>query len=225
MNYDWLFRVAVSIVVRLVPALIGLRYWKRYGIGGQAFICLLSYDVVSIIVGGFLAYYYHNNIIMSNIYAITEVVLLSIFYKQFFVSNAAKKIFYWFPVLYGIVFSVLMFFVTGIHEKNPAAEAVNVIFVIMFSSMVLGKMAGEEENLIRKGHFWIILGLLSYYLLNGGYLVMKFRILETKSDLIWGLHNVLRYSFYVVNMFYALGLWLIAKERKNVIAVTESKLE
>lgn len=215
MNYAWLFRIFLSIATRLIPFLIGVRFWKRFKKGEKAFIILLGYDIIGMIIGAFLAYYYHNNIIMSNIYAIVEVYLLSIFYKSYIENNTAKKALSWFPILYGILFIVIAVFYTGIHNDNPSGFAVQALFSIVFGSVALGSLAGEYENLVKQGDFWIIIGLLSFYLINIGYLTMSYWLIETNSSLTMGLFNLLRYSFYVVNMFYALGLWLVANSTKT----------
>ncbi|MDH5367948.1 MAG: hypothetical protein OEW67_13265 [Cyclobacteriaceae bacterium] len=211
----WLFRVFLSLLVRLIPAIIGIRYWDRYKREERAFIILLGYDIIGIIIGAFLAYYYQNNIVMSHIYSIVEVSLLSIFFKTYISSISAKQILSWFPFVYA-VFNIIMIVVfTGVFNDNPVGNAIEALFTIVFGSIVLSQIASEDENFIRQGHFWIITGLLSFYLLNIGYLTMSYWLIATDSTLTMGLHTVLTYSFYVVNMFYALGLWLIARERKQ----------
>ncbi|MDH5367949.1 MAG: hypothetical protein OEW67_13270 [Cyclobacteriaceae bacterium] len=220
MNYDWLLRQVFSVLVRLIPAIIGLWFWYRYTKGEKAFIILLGYDVIGIIIGAFLAYYYHNNIVMSHIYAIMEVWLLSIFYQKYMTSKSVKQILSWFPFIYTVFSIVMIIGFTGVFNNNPSSNSIRALFTIVFGSIALTQIVTEDENLIHQGNFWIILGLVSYYLLNIGYLSMKYWLIKTDSTLTWGLFTILRYSFYVVNIFYALGLWLIAKERKQKI-VTE----
>lgn len=217
----WLFRVFLSIFARLIPAIIGIRYWSRYERGEKALIILLGYDAIGSIIGAFLAYYYQNNVIMHHIYCVVEVGLLSIFYKEYISSKGAKQILSWFPFVYTGFTIVMIAGFTGVFNVNPSGNAIRALFSIVFGSIALSQIVTEDENLIHQGKFWIITGLLSYYLINIGYQTMMYWLIKTESTLTWGLHTVLRYSFYVVNMFYALGLWLIAKERKRNIITEE----
>jgi len=220
MNYDWLLTQVFAILFRLIPTIIGLWFWNRYTKGEKAFIILLGYDAIGSIIGAFLAYYFQNNVIMHHIYCVVEVGLLSIFYKEYITSKSARQIISWFPLVYVLFTLIMIFNFTGIFNVNPSGNAARALFSIIFGSIVLTQIVTEDENLIHQGKFWIVTGLLSYYLINIGYQTMMYWLIKTDSTLTMGLHTLLSYSFYVVNMFYALGLWLIAKERKQKI-VTE----
>ena len=213
MNYDWLFRVFLSIGVRAIPALIGWTYWKCYNRQEKAFIILLGYDVFGIIIGALLAYYYHNNIIMTNIYIVLEVSLLSIFYQQFLHNNIAKTLLFWFPFCYAIMVIVSSVFAYGIHNNNPIGNAIGGLFSVVFGVIALAHISNNDQNLIKQGLFWIASGLFGYYLMNMGYLSMRYWFLLTDSVFNVDLTLVLNLSFYFVNVLFALGLWLIAKER------------
>lgn len=215
MNYGWLLRILLSILARLVPFLIGFRYWKRFKKGEKALIVLLGYDVIGIIIGAFLAIYYRNNIVMFNIYAVVEVSLLSFFYMNYIENKNARMILSWFPIIYGVFYLIISIFFIGIHNDNPAGGAVQALFSIVFGAMALGQIVANYEDLNHQGQFWIIIGLLGFYLLNAGYYTMSYWLIETDSSLTWGLYSIYRYSFYALNIFITIGLWLIAKERKT----------
>lgn len=218
---SWHFVLFLSVLARLTPSIVGIRYWRRYERGEKAFIILLFYDIFGMIIGAFLVYYYHNNIVMSHIYSIMEVGLLSVYYKTYISSKSAKQIISWFPFIFTAFTIIMVAGFTGVFNNNPSESAIRALFSIVFGSIALSQIVTEYENVTKQGHFWIISGLLFYYLINIGYLTMSYWLIKTDSTLTMGLHAVLTYSFYVVNMLYAWGLWLIAKERKRNIITEE----
>ena len=213
---SWLVGTIVSVLCRLVPATIGIRYWQRYTKGQKAFIILLAYDALGIIIGAFLAYYYKNNVIVSNIYVIAEVFLLSLFFSEYVQSKSAKKLLTFYPFLFGIFTITISVGFTGVHQNNPFATFGSSIFIIVFGAVALAQIVSEDKNLIRQGDFWIVTGLLSFYLLNVGYLSTNKWLIANNSPFLMDLFLILQYSFYVVNTFYAIGLSISAFRQKHL---------
>lgn len=211
----WLIGVGITILCRLVPLIIGLRFWRRYNKGEKALIILFGYDIIATIIGAFLAYYYRNNLIMSNIYAVAEVLAVSWFFNHYFQNVTAKKIIFWFPLLFAIMQIITSVYFYGIHSINPAGSAIKGIFIIALGSFVIGPITDEPGKWYTNGAFWIVLSWLSFYLINIGYLTMSYWLIETNSTLIWGMHKILVYSFYVMSVLFVIGFYLIAKERKK----------
>jgi len=213
---SWLIGIALSIFFRLLPFIVGVIFWKRYNRGERALIVLFGFDVISIVIGAFLAYYYHNNIIVFHFYICTEIFVLSIFFQQYFYSSGAKKALKWIPKLYFILYLVYLLYTRQWFEDAPAFSAIEVIFIILLSAISLAQISSDDDNLIRQGRFWIVTGLLIFTLINGGYFIMNYWLISSNYELSASLQVITKYSYYFVNVLFALGLWLIAKEHKSI---------
>ena len=212
----WILWLAPSLIARLIPTTIGLLNIKVLKSNEKALIYLFIYDIIGILIGAILVYLYRNNILMTHLYAIAEVTFLSIFFKAYLQNEGAKRVLNWFPVVFALVFIPVTFFVIGYENDNPAESATQYLFSITMGSLAMGSLMGKDENLIHQGHFWIVLGIVTFNLLNIGYMTMSAWLISSNSSLTMGLHSVLQYSFYASNLLFALGFWLIAKERKIV---------
>jgi hypothetical protein len=106
-------------------------------------------------------------------------------------------------------------------EDAPAFSAIEVIFIILLSAISLAQISSDDDNLIRQGRFWIVTGLLIFTLINGGYFIMNYWLISSNYELSASLQVITKYSYYFVNVLFALGLWLIAKDAlKSVVRST-----
>ena len=218
---SWIVSVLIGFSESLLVASIGIRYWRRYTRGEKAFVGLMAYDTVGIVIGAFLAYYYHNNIIMSHIFSIVSVGLLSIYFQKYLTDKTAKKILYWFPFVYAVLNVSMIVGVTGVFNDSPFGYAIRGLFVIVFGTIALSEVVTAHDNYFRNGNFWIIVGLLFFYTLNMGYLTMSYWLIKTDSELTMIFHAVLQYSYHIAIILYAVGLWLLAKERAVPLKTSE----
>jgi len=213
--------ISIGVTETLIVASIGIRYWGRYTRGEKAFVGLMAYDTAAIVIGAFLAYYYHNNIIMAHIYNIVAVGLLSVFFQKYLTDKMANKILFWFPFVYAVVSVSMIVGVTGIFNNSPFGEGILSLFVIVFGTIALSEIVTDHDNYFRNGNFWIIVGLLFFYLINMGYLTMSYWLIKTDSELTMKFYAVLKYSNHIALTLYAVGLWLLGKERAVPLKTSE----
>jgi hypothetical protein len=218
---DWILSRVIIQFFFLIPTVVGLYYWRLYTKPIKVIVVYILYSFVSQIIGSLLAYYYHNNMIVIHVNYFVQTALLSIYFSNYLTSRYAKKTLLIYPVVYIILFAILDGTVFGFFEHNPYERASFVLFVIALSSIALSHIVTNQTNIIKQGSFWIIAGLLCYYLLNTGYLIMSYWLIEFKSELTMKLYTLLKYSNNILNLLYTLGLWLIAKERKGLVTVKE----
>ena len=182
-------------------------------------ICALFFSFVEF----YITWELHlENLIVGNLWALTELVILSIFFLT--LMPHLKK---WILIVLGALL-LLAFIEHGIigslWEYSGHSRIATCIFLISLSVMGFYLLFVSEEtpNLLRTPVFWFLSGTLIYYAGALFSFMLGDRIMSNDIHAIqglWYIHNVFNTIRYIM---YGVGLINIRKENHKVKGVTLS---
>lgn len=147
----------------VIPAAVGLRYWRSQNFPMKIFIVFCIYSVFHLAAEFTLGRFGISNQFLSNYHQIVELVCILYVYHQWIDNRFFKRLFISFGIVYCLVWLVNKFFYEDPERFSEMITTIALLFLIVSSVIVMnGLIRTSRESIFQHSIFWIALGVLLY---------------------------------------------------------------
>ena len=206
------FLIAASWVV-VVPIVAGLIRSRKSGWG---WIVLIVYFSASLLSDNLITFLGDTNEskIIPRFWTLIEFTLLSLFFVYIMRRRNVRRIILLMLIPF-LGICVLDYSITGLNQRDELALGVESLLLIVYSMSMLYFFLKDAEyaNILTRGEFWIISGILLYF---GGniFVFLSNSYVNAKSVAsgywFWALHALVCVIFYIIS---TVGLWKAKESR------------
>jgi hypothetical protein len=191
----------LSIVSPAIGLIIGVIYFKKIKLEPSALVIfsLLVISIICDLAGLYFANVYRNNIWVSNIYLLSELFLVSLFYKK----NNTSHFWLYCLVLPSILYFLFFLIESGMSTYNRMYYPFNNFIFIFFSIRLFYFMFLREEEMYLEENsiFWFNLAFLVYF--SGSFFTELVGNLGEYNRFFQNSFNILK------NLLFVVGLWKV----------------
>jgi hypothetical protein len=158
-----IFLVSQSI---LIPFIAGLVRWRRIAEGYQPFFILIVVAVITEAINGYvIKILHHSNAIPSNIYALTECILLAWQFHVWGLLQTRKTLFYGLLIAFFLVWVYEDLVLGNITGFPPYFRFLYSFLTVLVSVNKINFMiTHDNRNLLRRPDFLICIGLIIFFI-------------------------------------------------------------
>jgi hypothetical protein len=209
------FYIYLGLLV--MACLVGFFRFHRLGNAFRMLVMLISFTIISEIVGRWLSYRIHSSIPSYHFYVLVSFWMYSYIYQKL-LHNLRQRYFVLFISILFSLFSILNTIAfQKIMEFPSNAILVSSMLLVVYSVMLFRQMLDESpgRQVIREGYFWMNTAVLFFFSIQ---------------TFDWGLYNyllkrgidltpIVNFGFIASLIFYSLlGFSLELDGRKKVAA-------
>jgi hypothetical protein len=197
---------------KLVPAGIGLYYYKILSKPLQAFVILMVAGALNETVLLILAKTVGNNLYMLHVFAAVELAVLLYFFYLELRDQRVKRLIPWIgsvAIACGIVYALMG---NNLLKYPSEPRAINAIIIIIACLYLFYEMVvlGDSADPLRDGKYFINGAVLLYFSATFiTWLAMKYVITDTA--IVYALYGSHAYINAFCNLVFAYGLWISSK--------------
>lgn len=216
MNYTLVVILSFSIAI---PAVTGWVRFSRIGPAFYPFLLLLTCGFINEVVSYLLTRNGHSNAVNSNIYALMEGLLITIFFQRMRLFNKFQLFFYLISAFLTCLWITDKLIISNIHQfSSYYSLGASFVYVFMSVSMINRLTLVEQQRLARNSVFIICLSFILFF--TYALLVEIFWLYGLTSS---GLFRHRVYSIMTcinvgVNLIYTLSiLWIPRKQEYTLL--------
>ncbi len=208
-----IFLVSESI---LIPFIIGLIRWRRVVRRYQPFFILIVMAVITEAINGYLIkILHHSNAIPTNIYALTECILIAWQFHVWGLLQSRKPIFYGLLIAFFLVWvyeDLVLGYITGF---PPYFRFLYSFLTVLLSVNKINFMiTHENRNLLRSPDFLICIGFIVFFIYKILYEWAYQASLFGQSKIILNIIMLFGYINAFTNIIFAIAFLLIPARQK-----------
>jgi hypothetical protein len=210
------YQVAMLLTATIVfPCIIGIPYFKRLPSSYKLIVLLLLFGFFTEVLLIFLPYFGVNNFLISHIYALGEIILLSLFFILRVKRVKEKRLIR--IAMMGLAGFALIYSIIGnnIAEFNSIPRTLECIYFSGLSCYVFYEMTidpGPKED----DSFYCMNGAILFYF-SSCFIVFAFsKYVAQGNDYLLLMHNVHSIVSAMCNITFALGLWISSRSAYSV---------
>jgi K+ transporter len=150
-----------------------------------------------------------NNLPFAHAYGLIEGVLLITFF--YLLLEWKKRTWTVVAILYAILYVADSIFLESIFEFNAGSRSVEALMMIVFCVMAFNMFYAREEDIFieKSPHFWIVIGILTYFSGALSSFVLSTDMLSQSPDRFYGSWMLHNFSNMLKNVIFTIGLWRI----------------
>ncbi len=166
----------VSILIVVIPFLIGLVTFRHFTAELRIFFMFVAYGVFNEFLSAFVVKIVgvNNNLPLLHLYGLVTFLILGIFYRYLLAGYIKQK---WIDIiiaLYAIYYLINSLFLQSIYEFPGVARAIGTFIILLLIILYFVKVMQEAKirNLFAEPVIWISGALLIYYAYNLFYFIL-----------------------------------------------------
>jgi hypothetical protein len=208
-----IFLVSQSI---LIPFIIGLIRWRRVVRRYQPFFILIIVGVITEAINGYLIKILHrSNAIPTNIFALTECILIAWQFHVWGMLQSKKTIFYSILVVFFLVWVYEDLVLGNITGFSPYFRFLYSFLTVLLSVNKINFMiTHENRNLLRSPDFLICIGLIIFFIYKIIYEWAYQASLFGQSQITLNIIMLFGYVNALTNIIFAIAFLLIPARQK-----------
>jgi hypothetical protein len=213
MSFSDLYQGYIVPASTLLPIVAGLIYYKRLGKAMHRLIIYLCIALLINIVGIVMATYNKNNLPLLHFYTMFELLAVTWYYRQAFLSKWADRWTMIIMIIYPVLCVINFSFFQSIYQFNTYTRPLEAIIIIVFSGIYLGGPDNfDKKASINNAGRWVAYGFLVYFCSSLFQFIFSNLVTHSASRqvklLIWNLHDtfcMIMYIFFFVAVKYERG--------------------
>lgn len=208
-----LFLVSFSIII---PFITGLVRRHRIADGYQPFFILIVVAVITEAINGYLIkVHHHSNAIPTNIYALTECMLIAWQFHVWGLLQSRKPIFYGLLVVFFLIWVYEDLVLGNITGFPPYFRFLYSFLTVLFSVNKINFMiTHDNRNLLRRPDFLICIGLIIFFIYKILYEWAYQASLFGQSGITSNIIISFGYINALTNIIFAIAFLLIPARQK-----------
>ncbi|HEY4286097.1 MAG TPA: hypothetical protein VGN00_03270 [Puia sp.] len=208
-----IFLVSESI---LIPFIIGLIRWRRVVRRYQPFFILIIAGVITEAINGYLIkILHHSNAIPTNIFALTECLLIAWQFHVWGLLQSRKPVFYGLLAAFFLVWAYEDLVLGNITGFPPYFRFLYSFLTVLLSVNKINFMiTHENRNLLRSPDFLICIGLIVFFIYKILYEWAYQASLFGQSKIILNIIMLFGYINAFTNIIFAIAFLLIPARQR-----------
>lgn len=210
------FEVAMALMATIIfPCLIGMLFFKSLPLYYRLIVALLLFGFLTEVTLITLSFLRINNLFSSHLYALVEIILLSLYFRRLAKTSKEKNVISTIMIVlsgFAIVYSIIG---SNIAEFNSIPRALECIYFSVLACYAFYNMALEPPEKEDVSLYFVNGAILLYF--SSCFIVFAFSksmTLDTENLLF--MHNVHSLVSATCNIAYAIGLWLASRSSYSV---------
>jgi hypothetical protein len=209
---ETLYFYAALAATILIPAGLGLLRFKKLSPGEKYFVALLVAGAINESIMFYTAFHGMRNLYLIHIYAVAELLLLSMFFYHSIKDRRTKKVIaYAAPaiMIYAVVYALMD---RNLFEFNSIPRAIESGYIIALSILLFYEfgVTGDSKNPFHNSTFIINGGILFYFMSSFIIFAFSKSIANASMDQLLTMFQAHSYVNAISNLIFAIGLWKIS---------------
>lgn len=202
----------------LSPVLPLITAWTRRKALDRIFsiiVSLIAIALIADVVNITLAFLHVNNLPVAHVYGLIESTLLIAFFAL--LLGWKKSMWIILSVGFAIYYVVNSIYFESIFSFNAWSRSAEALLMMVFCVMALRMFYSREEDIFieKSPHFWIVIGILTYFSGALFSFLLSTDMLSQSSDRFYGSWMLHNFSNLLKNIIFTIGLWRIKASTTN----------
>ena len=201
-----------------IAAIIGLININRIDKNFYLFITLLWIGLANEITSSILIAYSKPNAFNSNIYVLTEALLVTWFFQRLGLFTRNRKIFYLILLIFSLSWGWENFISGSIFRFGSYFRIFYSFVIVLMSINLLNRLIYEEKKkLVNNPVFLILIGFIIFFTYKALVEIFWVYGLNSSKEFRVAVYRIMTYINFSVNLIYAIALVWTPRKREYTL--------